>query len=140
MGLMQLLAECENHLGWQPTRRPGDNIYKARAITYRVMAQAMEREGYTEGDIALAIAYCRLKRIPVSNPLALLGMVKDARKITGAKVHRPGSLDARQAEAIAWEQAHPDAESSRWIARITRSVAEGLTATLEEWAGTGRGR
>lgn len=139
MGLMDLLTKCENDLGWQPTRRPGDNIYKARAITFRVMTRAMEREGHTEADVALAIAYCQRKRIPIANPLALLGMIGEARKIAAAPAARAGSLLEQQGQAVQWEAARSDEDSQQWIGRLTRSVGQGLLTTLEEWKAAGRG-
>lgn len=139
MGLMDLLAQCENDLGWQPTRRPGDTIYKARAIACRVMTRAMEREGRTEADVALAIAYCRRKRIPITSPLALLGMIGEARKIAATPAARAGSLLEQQGQAVQWEAARSDEHSQQWIARLTRSVGEGLVTTLNEWRAAGRG-
>jgi hypothetical protein len=136
--LMTILIACENQLGWVPDRR-GQSLHQARALMHHVMSAAMARQGYSEADLELAVAYCRLRREPITSPLALLGLVKEARARAGAPEARAGSLDEQQQHALDWEAEADDGDSRYWIGRLTRSTADGLRDTLIEWADAGRG-
>ena len=132
--LMKILSDCENHLGWIP---PGGNLYKSRAMHHSMLTRAMTRQGIDEADLALAVAYCRRKRLPITHPLQLLPFVAEARTLA----HTPhlSDLDRRQIDAIEWEQGHGDDESSYWIGRLSRAIATGLADVLVEWMQAGRG-
>jgi hypothetical protein len=138
MTLMQILIECENSLGWVPEHGGGKDIYKARAITHKVITLALERHRYSVDDFALALAYCKRKRLPVDHPLQLIPLVLRARELAAPVVAR-SDLNVRQGDAIAWEHQRLDDESTYWIGRIVNSVGAGLDDALTEWKVAGRG-
>jgi hypothetical protein len=138
MTLMQILIECENKLGWIPEQARGQDIYRARAVVHRIVSLALSKRHYSVDDLALALAYCKRKRQPITHPLQLIPLIPEARALAGPQA-RPISLDIRQGEAIAWEQQRQDDDSSYWIGRIVNSLNAGLEDVLAEWTAAGRG-
>lgn len=135
--LMQVLIDCENQLGWIPK---GKNHQRALSNHHRVMTQVLATRRVSEEDLALAVAFCRSRRHPISDPLQLLGFVDRAKERTLIPQRRLSkSLDERQADALAWEAACSDQDSPVWTNRLIRSVAAGLAETLTEWHQAGRG-
>jgi hypothetical protein len=135
MTLMQILVACENQLGWIPK---GNDQYKARAVMHSIVKREMTRKGHTLGDLALTLAYCRLKRHPITSPLELLGLIPKARD-AAAVVNKPHALDVRTQMARDWEAARDDDDSPYWLGRLVRSVGPARADTLDEWAQAGRG-
>lgn len=136
MTLMQILIACENTLGWIPE---GKDLYAARAKAHRLMSLAMHRRHISVEDLALALAYCQRRRQPITKPIELLDLVREARTQAGPAERRESHLDVRQADAIAWEHQRLDDDSPYWIGRIVRSLNTGLEEVLAEWLAAGRG-
>jgi hypothetical protein len=135
MTLMQILVACEQQLGWIPD---GDDMIKARAIMHSIMTKAMKRQDISLGDLALTLAYCRLRRQPLNNPLQLLPLVKTARDAAGT-LNKPRALDVRTQDARDWEAARDDSDTPYWMGRLVRSVGPARADTLLEWTAAGRG-
>lgn len=135
---MDIVTACENFLGWQPA--PGIPIWKARAIEINKLQRAITSgtKNQTLANLRLALDYSRRKRIPIDSPCALLHRIPDALKL--AYIEPPMSDIASQInEAICWEQGRDDAQSLRWIYRLTRCMGRGRTEVLDEWKAAGRG-
>ncbi len=135
MTLMNLLVACENQLGWIPQ---GRNLFKARAAMHARMTREMTRKGIDLGDLCLTLAYCRLRRYPITSPLQLLAMVATARD-AAAVMRKPAALDVRTQMAREWESARNDDQSVYWLGRLVRSVGPARADTLDEWSQAGRG-
>lgn len=135
--LMQVLINCENQLGWVPK---GKDLHKARAAQHHIMSKILATKRVSEEDLAIAVAWCRSRRYPISDPMQLFALVDKAKERAAEKGPRAGSLDARRQEAVAWEFALSDPRSPHWINRLTRSVGDGLADTLTDWLNAGRGQ
>jgi hypothetical protein len=133
--LTRILTDVENQLGWVPT---GKNIHHARALAHHIVTQAMKRQGISEDDLELTVAYCRRKRLPIDSPLQLLPLVTKARE-AAPDIIKPHNLDVETTAAITWEHSHLDPDSLYWIGRLTRSVGPARADTLTEWHQAGRG-
>jgi hypothetical protein len=135
MSLMNILVACENQLGWIPE---GADQIKAKAVMHHIMTKAMKRQGVSVEDLALTLAYCRLRRQPISSPLQLLPLVTTARS-AATVINRPRALDVRTQDARDWETTRDDADTPYWLGRLVRSVGPARADTLDEWAAAGRG-
>lgn len=135
---MDIVTACENFLGWQPD--PHVPIWKARAREINKLQRAIGSgtKNQTIANLRLALDYSRRKRLPIDSPYALLYRIPDALAL--AYIEPPMSDITRQInEAIRWEQGHDDAQSLRWIYRLTRCMGRGRDEVLDEWKAAGRG-
>lgn len=135
MTVHQILLACENQLGWVPE---GTEIWKGRAKMHAILSKAMTRQNVSEADLALTLAYCRLRKHPITNPLQLLPLVTKARD-AATVMSQPGALDVRIHDARDWETTRSDADTPYWLGRLVRSVGPARADTLDEWASAGRG-
>ncbi len=134
--LMDIIYDCENRLGWSPPI--GAVLWKARAAEHRKLTMAMQRHGYDEKDLRLALNYCIRRKQPIASPLELVGIVATARDLAAPR-ERTLDLATEQAAAIAWEQMTSDVESAHWVSRLVRSVGPVRADVLIEWRQAGRG-
>jgi hypothetical protein len=137
---MDLVRRAENELGWQPITSKL-NIYRARAAAAVRLEKAMAANECTVEDIALAINYCKRKRIYIQQPSALVIHVDAARECAVEPEESTYADDAGRAitAALDWESQTLRDGHTYWVHRLVRSVGDGRADTLREWKEAGRG-
>lgn len=140
--LMAIVEACENQLGWQPPYKSDVPPFRTRALEVHKLRQAMTNPQFaqmaTPKNLALALEFSRRRKLPVHSPVTLLYRIPDA--LAYADTTPTATSVAQQiAAAIRWEQDVDDADSLRWIHRLTRAVGPGQVDILTDWKAAGRG-
>lgn len=129
----ELCALVENTLGWTPI--VSDKMPRWRAIA--IMAGRVNKKIetnpklYTWRNLEIAVAYLWAKRQQVRSPMGIFYVVEDAVAQSYETPQQP--LGDQVEQAIRTEYEIDDAQTIRWVTRLSRAFGDARADVLVEW-------